>query len=110
MVSLSQEDVKEINRLRSLFPAEVEVQVRRSEDGGFVAEILTFPGVITEADTFAELIEMVNDAVMSYFEVPEKYASFVANYIPSIEIAQQFGVFPIVEGQKNLKLQLAIPA
>jgi predicted RNase H-like HicB family nuclease len=106
MVNLSQEDIREINRLRSLFPAEIKVQVRRSADGGFVAEILTFPGIITEADTFTELIEMINDAVMSYFEVPEKYASFVANYIPSIAMAQQFGIFPVIEEQTNLTLQL----
>ena len=109
MVNLSQEDTKEINRLRSLFPAEIEVRVRRSADGGFVAEILTFPGIITEAETFSELIEMINDAVMNYFEVPEKYAPFVANYIPSIAMARQFGIFPVIEEQTNMRLQLASP-
>lgn len=110
MVKLSQEEIQEIHRLRSLFPAEIKVRVRRSEDGGFVAEVATFSGVITEADTFSELIEMINDAVMSYFEVPAKYAPFLANYIPSLEMAQEFGVFPVTEEEKDLKMQLAAPA
>ncbi|OHA09519.1 MAG: hypothetical protein A3B37_00845 [Candidatus Sungbacteria bacterium RIFCSPLOWO2_01_FULL_59_16] len=110
MAKLSQEETQEIQRLRSLFPHEIEARIRRSEDGGFVAETLTFPGVITEADTFSELIEMINDAVMSYFEVPREYAPFVANYIPPLEVAQAFGVFPIFEEEKRLKMQLATPA
>lgn len=110
MAKLSPEDIREIHRLRALFPAEIEVRIRRSEDGGFVAEVGTFPGVITESDTFSELIEMINDAVMSYFEVPAKFASFVANYIPPLEMAQAFGVFPVIEEEKNLKMQLAKPA
>ena len=110
MMRLSPEDTKEIYRLRSLFPAEIAVKVRRSDDGGFYAEILTFPGVITEAETFSELIGMVNDAVMTYFEIPERYVPFAANYIPSLELAQEFGIFPVIEGEKNLKLRLAVPA
>lgn len=107
MSQLSQEDIKAIHRFRSLFPSELEVRVRRSEDGGFFAEILTFPNVITEADTFSELIDMVNDAVLTYFEVPNQYVSFVPNYIPPLNVAQEFGVFPVIETEKNLKLQLA---
>ena len=110
MPKLSQEEIQEIHRLRSLFPAQIEVRIRRSEDGGFVAGVVTFPGVVTESDTFSELIEMINDAVMNYFEVPEKYAPFVANYIPPLETAQEFGVFPIFEEEKHLKMQLATPA
>ncbi|KKQ30176.1 MAG: hypothetical protein US45_C0048G0006 [Candidatus Nomurabacteria bacterium GW2011_GWA1_37_20] len=106
MVKLSPEDVKEINRFRSLFPKEIEVRIHRSEDGGFFAEVLTFPGVITEADTFSELIEMVSDAAISYFEVPGKYAPFVANYLPTIELAQKLGIFPVIKQEQDLKLQL----
>lgn len=106
MENFSQEEIKEINRLRSLFPKEIAVKIHRSEDGGFVAEVLTFPGVVTEADTFSELIEMANDAVLSYFEVPEKYAPFVANYLPPIELAQRIGIFPILQKESELTLQL----
>ena len=105
MSHLSAKDIKEINRLRSLFPKEIGVKVRRSEDGGFVAEVLTFPGVVTEADTFSELIEVVNDALMCYFEIPKKYAQFTANYLPSLELSQKLGIFPVVKKEQILKLQ-----
>lgn len=107
---LSRGDVKKIEELRSLFPAEIEVKVRRSADGGFCVEVLTFPRLITEADTFSELIEMVNDAALSYFEIPEKYSSFVPSYLPPLQIAQEFGVFPVTEKEKKLRMRLAIPA
>ena len=107
---LSRGDAKKIQELRSFFPNEIEVKVRRSIDGGFCAEVLTFPRVITEADTLTELIEMVNDAVLNYFEIPEKYSSFVPNYLPPLRVAQEFGVFPVVEKEKRLKMRLAVPA
>ena len=90
--------------LRKKFPAEVSVRVRRSEDGGFCAEILTYH-CFTEGDTFSELMEMVNDAVMTYFEVPQKYISFMPNYLPPLKVAQKFGMFPIIETENNLILK-----
>ena len=106
MIKLSTKDTKEINRLRALFPKEIEVKVLRSKDGGFVSKILTFPGIITEAETFSELIEMINDAVITSFEIPRKYAPFMANYLPSLELAQKLGIFPIIKEEQRLKLQL----
>lgn len=107
MAKLTAKDKKEIYRLRALFPSEIGARVRRSEDGGFFAEVRTFPGVFTEADTFSELIGMANDAVMTYFEVPKKYASFMPNYIPPLRMAQEFGAFPVLPKEKNLRLELA---
>lgn len=78
----------------------------RSKDGDFVTEVLTFPGVIIEADTFSELIEMINDAAITYFEIPKKYVSFMANYLPSLELAQKLGIFPVVKKEQRLRLQL----
>jgi predicted RNase H-like HicB family nuclease len=72
MDTVSEQDAREIYRLRALFPKEIEVAVNRSEDGGFVATIPAFPGIITEADTFSELIEMVNDAMLTYFGLMER--------------------------------------
>lgn len=106
MDNFSREEQKEIYKLRSLFPKEIAVKIHRSEDGGFIAEVSTFPGVITEADTFSELIEMVNDAVRTYFEVPKKYISFVPSYLPSIEFAQAIGIFPPLKKESEMKLQL----
>ena len=106
MAKLTKEDIKKINSYRSLFPREIIVKILRSEDGGFAAEITEFPRCYTEADTFAELIEMINDAMMTYFEVPEKYASYMPTYLPTIETAQKFNAFPVFRTEEELKLKL----
>ncbi len=86
MAKLTSQDQKKIKCLRNFFPRNIEVQVKSSKEGGFYAEILTFPGCITEAETFSELIKMVNDAV----EVPRKYLP----YMPPLSLAQSFNIFP----------------
>ena len=97
MQNLTSQDKKEIMKLRTLFPEKITVGVRRSEDGGFYAEILLCPGCFTEGDTFSELIEMVNDAMMTYLEVPERYISFMPNYLPPLSVAQEIGAFPVID-------------
>jgi predicted RNase H-like HicB family nuclease len=80
--SLTQVQEKEIRDLRSRFANPINVEVTRPAEGGFVADIKTFPGCFTEADSFSSLIEMINDAIRTYFEVPEKYAEFMPTYMP----------------------------
>ena len=104
MKKITKENIKKINELRDLFPGEINVEVHRSECGEFCAEVTTFPGCFTEADTFSGLIEMVNDAVRTYFEIPKKYLSFMPDYLAPIEAAQYFNMFPVKEGTKNLNL------
>ena len=104
MKKITREDIKKINKLRSLFPNELNVRVHRSECGKYCAEVITFPGCFTESDTFSGLIEMVNDAVKTYFEIPEKYFSFMPDYLAPIETAQHFNVFPVFKDIKNLNL------
>ena len=102
MKKLTSKEKKEINEFLGLFPSCVTVKVRRFERGKFCAEIITFPGCFTEADTFYELIEMVNDAVRTYFEIPEKYLAFMPEYLCPVEMAQHFKAFPaIIQSQKG---------
>lgn len=107
MAKLSKKDIKEIHRLRSLFPNEIAVRTRRSQDGGFVAQVAAFPGLVTEGETFSELIEMINDAMLTYFEVPRKYVPYISNYIPPLEEVQSFGIFPMIKKENNIKMRLA---
>ena len=106
MEELTPKNKQQINGLRGLFPREITIQILRSEDGGFSAEVITFPGTITEADTFSELIEMVNDAVYTNFEVPENYKAFMPTYLPTIETAQKFNVFPDFKKKDCLTMEL----
>jgi len=91
---LSKKDEQKIKELRFLFPKKVNVKTYRSKDGGFCAEISSFPGCYTEAETFSELIEMVNDVIRTYFNVSKKYAPFMPTFIPPISVAQKLGEFP----------------
>lgn len=106
MGNLTKKDIKEINRLRSVFPASVLVQVQRSRDGGFVAEVKTFPGCFTEADTFSELIEMANDVVKTYLDVPLKYLPFMPSYMPPLSEAKRLDVFPVQDKTSQIKLEI----
>lgn len=82
--------------MRKQFPKKINVIIHRLENDGFFAEITTFPGCTTESNTFSELIEMVNDCVRTYFEIPQKYVSFMPAYLPPLQIAKDFDVFPNV--------------
>lgn len=82
---MKKESAEEVRKLRALFPEKLEVHITRSEDEGFVARIDNFKGLFTEGDNFSELIEMVNDAVKTYYEIPKKFIPYMPNYIPPFE-------------------------
>ena len=101
MKKITPKEVEEIKKMRNLFPDKIIVEITRSEDGGFCADIHTFPGCFTEADTFSELIEMVNDCAKVYFNIPQKYFSFMPDFIPPITEAQRFKIFPVNLSQEK---------
>jgi len=45
------------------------IQLRQYEDGTFFAEVAELPGCVTEADTAAEALEMISDAMAGWIEV-----------------------------------------
>jgi predicted RNase H-like HicB family nuclease len=97
MGNLTFKNKKEIKKFRQFFPKKINVRVGFCEEGGFYAEVVTFPGCITQAETFSELIEMVNDAVATVLEIPRKYLPHMPSYMPPLSLAQRFNVFPSVE-------------
>lgn len=65
-----------------MLPQQITV-VTRATDEGFIAEIKEFPNCYTQAETFSELVEMVNDAVFTYLEIPQEYADELGTiYLP----------------------------
>ncbi len=93
--NISKDKIAEIERLRALFPAEILVKVSRAEEGGFCAEIHINNEVLcTDAESVSELIDMINDAVRTYFEVPTEFVSYMGEYIPPLEMTQQLGLMP----------------
>jgi predicted RNase H-like HicB family nuclease len=110
MPRLTQKEIQKIQRLRGLFPREISVHIARSQDGGFVADATSFPGCVTEADTFSELIDMINDAVRTMFEIPKKYVSFMPEYLAPLDMAQRFNIFPFRKFDNKLKLIICGPS
>lgn len=102
MEKLTPKAKKEIIKLVGRFPSNVRVKAHRSECGKYCAEIITFPGCFTEADNFLELIEMVNDAIRTYFEVPKKYLSFMPEYLCPVKMAQHFNAFPATKQSERV--------
>lgn len=85
---------KEVEKIINQFPGELPVSIRCSEEGGFYAEVRIVEEVITtQGETLSELIEMINDAVYTYFEVPRKYLSVMPAYVPPVETAQDLKLY-----------------
>lgn len=62
-------------------PDRITLTVRVTTNGWFVATSKELPGLMTQAKSHEELIQMLNDAVLTYFDVPRKEADFVYNQL-----------------------------
>lgn len=60
-------------------PDTINLTVRISSNGWFVATSPELPGLVTQAKDQEELMVMVNDAVLTYFDVPKKEADIIYN-------------------------------
>ena len=58
-------------------PDTINLNVRLTSDGWFIVTSPELPGLVTQAKNHDDLVEMVNDAVLSYFDVPKKEADIV---------------------------------
>ena len=83
-------------------PDNVEVEIKEEKDGNYFAKIKSLPGCITQARNPLELFEMVNDAIYTYFDVPEQYQPYLKMYIPSEEVRQKYGM-KLPEGEYLLQ-------
>jgi len=76
----------------SRIPDSLDVKIRESKDGGYWVEISNLSGCMTQVDKGEELFEMVNDAVLTYFEIPQEYAPYLPVFLPPMEIREQFKI------------------
>ena len=67
-------NLTELIHYQAQLPDSLEVRIGESKDGGYWVKILNLPGCFTQADSGEELFVMVNDAVYTYFDVPEGQA------------------------------------
>jgi antitoxin HicB len=85
-------------------PYTLEIQ-RDSTDGytGYVARVLELPGCMTQADTFEELDEMLQDAMRTWIET----ALEDGQQIPEPRIVEEYSGKFVVRVPKSLHRQLA---
>ncbi|MDD5731894.1 MAG: type II toxin-antitoxin system HicB family antitoxin [Patescibacteria group bacterium] len=62
-------------------PEDIKLNIRLTDDGYFVVTSPDLPGLITQAKNGKELLNMVNDAVLTYFDVPRNIAKSIFNTI-----------------------------
>lgn len=60
-------------------PATLDLEIKLTPDGWFVATSPELPGLITQARSKDDLLEMINDAILTYFDVPKREADIVYN-------------------------------
>jgi predicted RNase H-like HicB family nuclease len=58
-------------------PVTLDLNVKLTPEGWFVATSPDLPGMVTQAKSKDDLIEMINDAVLTYFDVPKREADIV---------------------------------
>lgn len=58
-------------------PESISFSLRVTPDGWFVLTLPDHPGLVTQANSHQGLIEMMNDAVLTYYDVPKRKADIV---------------------------------
>ena len=61
-------------RVKYNIPEKLNIHVELVKDGYFILTCKELPGLITEAKDGKELIHMLNDAVLTYFDVSMRVA------------------------------------
>jgi len=77
-----------LNYFKKLLPKKLTVAIHKSDKGNLWAKIKELPHCYTQADSYFELIEMLNDAIYTYLEIPTKLMPKLGYYIPQ-EILQK---------------------
>lgn len=75
---------QELIRFSTILPEELQIEIHRAQEGGFWAKVKNLPGCNTQGENFFDLIEMINDAVFTYFEVPERLRKNFWFYSPKL--------------------------
>ncbi|MGB9929822.1 MAG: type II toxin-antitoxin system HicB family antitoxin, partial [Methanosarcina sp.] len=61
------------------------IKLEESEEGGYTAQCLEIPAVISEADTKKEAVENIKEAIQLVLEVTKERAQLLGG-IPTVEV------------------------
>lgn len=60
-------------------PEKINFHVTRKPSGWFVITSPDLPGLVSQCKNLDELMQMYNDAVLTYFDVPKRESDYVFN-------------------------------
>lgn len=60
-------------------PEKINFNVTRKPSGWFVITSPDLPGLVSQCKNLDELMEVYNDAVLTYFDVPKRESDYVFN-------------------------------
>lgn len=100
----------QIRQYKALLPARVLIRVENT-DNGLWAKISSPDGKLsncyTQASNATELMLMVNDAIFTHFEVPEKFRKSLGFYVPlsnkHLQMEEMFN--KLISMEKQLDIQ-----
>lgn len=87
-------DPRQLKRRYGL-PETLNINVRISPDGWFVVTSPELPGLVTQAQDHHELLVMLNDAILTYFDVPKKEADVVYDRVTIGDKAIHYNASPM---------------
>lgn len=102
--------VQKIASFRAILPVRVVVNVENTDDGLW-AKVSTPDGKLsncyTQATNTTELVVMINDAIFTHFEIPEKIRKNIGFYVPlsneHLRIEEMFDKLVSMEKQLDTK-------
>ncbi|MDP2741745.1 MAG: type II toxin-antitoxin system HicB family antitoxin [bacterium] len=75
------EQKKDLQFYKGLMPNQLTLDIHKTEEG-FWAKVKELPHCYTQAKDFFELIEMINDSIYTYLDIPDKFRKLVGFYLP----------------------------
>lgn len=71
-------------------PSKITVRIERAGNGYFAVVTNIGGNVVTQAEDGMRLVEMVNEAVYDYLDIPVQYRAELGFFMPPEEVREQF--------------------
>lgn len=100
-------DQDELFAMRWKIPTTLQIEIKES-DGTYFAKVTSFgdDNVVTQANTGQELVEMINDALYAYLDIPVQYKESIGFFMPPEPVRQELQ-YKIPAKYLNTKVALA---
>ena len=89
-------------------PESIHVLIKKS-DTGYFAKVTNLDGnVVTQADNAVQLVEMVNEAVYDFLDIPVQYREKLGYFMPPKDVRDELSMgIPDAYLNKEMSLQKA---